>query len=31
VIARAPLVPLAAVPLGGLWTRTLDSVALWFH
>jgi D-alanyl-D-alanine carboxypeptidase (penicillin-binding protein 5/6) len=31
VIARAPLVPLAAVPLGGLWTRTLDSIALWFH
>ena len=31
VIARAPLVPLSAVPLGGLWTRTLDSIALWFH
>jgi serine-type D-Ala-D-Ala carboxypeptidase (penicillin-binding protein 5/6) len=31
VIAHAPLVPLAAVPLGGLWTRAADSVALWFH
>jgi len=31
VIARAPLTPLAAVPEGGLWTRTVDSVALWFH
>jgi serine-type D-Ala-D-Ala carboxypeptidase (penicillin-binding protein 5/6) len=31
LIARAPLVPLSAVPLGGLWTRTLDSIALWFH
>ena len=31
VIARAPLVPFAAVPLGGLWTRTVDSIALWFH
>jgi serine-type D-Ala-D-Ala carboxypeptidase (penicillin-binding protein 5/6) len=31
VIARVPLVTLAAVPQGGLWTRMLDSVALWFH
>jgi D-alanyl-D-alanine carboxypeptidase len=31
VIARAPLVPFAAVPLGGLWTRMVDSIALWFH
>ena len=31
VIARAPLTPLAPVPQGGLWTRMLDSVALWFH
>ncbi len=31
VVARAPLVPFAAVPLGGLWTRALDSMALWFH
>jgi D-alanyl-D-alanine carboxypeptidase (penicillin-binding protein 5/6) len=31
IVARAPLVPSAAVPLGGLWTRTLDSIALWFH
>jgi serine-type D-Ala-D-Ala carboxypeptidase (penicillin-binding protein 5/6) len=31
VIARVPLVPLAAVPQGGLWTRMVDSIALWFH
>ena len=31
VIARAPLTALAPVPAGGLWTRALDSVALWFH
>jgi D-alanyl-D-alanine carboxypeptidase (penicillin-binding protein 5/6) len=31
LIARAPLVPFAAVPLGSLWTRMLDSIALWFH
>ena len=31
VIARAPLVTTAAVPLGGLWTRMSDSIALWFH
>jgi D-alanyl-D-alanine carboxypeptidase (penicillin-binding protein 5/6) len=31
IIARAPLVPFTAVPLGGLWTRTVDSIALWFH
>jgi serine-type D-Ala-D-Ala carboxypeptidase (penicillin-binding protein 5/6) len=31
LIARAPLVPLAAVPLAGLWTRAVDSVVLWFH
>jgi len=31
VIARAPLVPLTDVPLGGLWTRMTDSIALWFH
>jgi D-alanyl-D-alanine carboxypeptidase (penicillin-binding protein 5/6) len=31
VIARAPLVPLTEVPLGGLWTRMTDSIALWFH
>jgi len=31
VVARAPLVPLAEVPLGGLWTRMTDSIALWFH
>jgi D-alanyl-D-alanine carboxypeptidase (penicillin-binding protein 5/6) len=31
VVARAPLVPLAAVPAGGLWTRAMDSMRLWFH
>lgn len=31
IVARAPLVPFTAVPLGGLWTRTLDSIALWLH
>jgi len=31
VIARAPLTALAPVPAGGLWTRAVDSVALWFH
>jgi D-alanyl-D-alanine carboxypeptidase (penicillin-binding protein 5/6) len=31
VVARTPLVPLTDVPLGGLWTRMLDGIALWFH
>jgi D-alanyl-D-alanine carboxypeptidase (penicillin-binding protein 5/6) len=31
LIARVPLVPLAPVELGGLWTRMSDSIALWFH
>ena len=31
VLARAPLTALAPVPSGGLWTRAMDSVALWFH
>jgi serine-type D-Ala-D-Ala carboxypeptidase (penicillin-binding protein 5/6) len=31
VIARAPLVPLAPVPQGSLWTRMVDSIALWFR
>jgi serine-type D-Ala-D-Ala carboxypeptidase (penicillin-binding protein 5/6) len=31
VIARAPLTTFAPVPEGGLWTRAVDSVALWFH
>ena len=30
VIAQTPLVPFAAVPEGGLWTRMSDDVALWF-
>jgi D-alanyl-D-alanine carboxypeptidase (penicillin-binding protein 5/6) len=31
VIAREPLVVLKAIPEGGLWTRMVDSVSLWFH
>jgi serine-type D-Ala-D-Ala carboxypeptidase (penicillin-binding protein 5/6) len=31
LIARVPLVTLAAVPQGGLWTRAMDSMSLWFH
>lgn len=31
VLTRAPLVMLAAVPAGGLWTRMVDSVTLWFR
>ncbi len=31
VVARAPLTPLAPVAQGGLWTRAVDGVALWFH
>jgi D-alanyl-D-alanine carboxypeptidase (penicillin-binding protein 5/6) len=30
VVARAPLVALKPVPKGGLWTRSVDTVALWF-
>jgi D-alanyl-D-alanine carboxypeptidase len=29
-IARVPLVTLAAVPAGSLWTRACDSIVLWF-
>jgi len=31
VIAKSPLEPLTAVPTGGLWTRTMDGMALWFN
>ncbi|HEX4387333.1 MAG TPA: D-alanyl-D-alanine carboxypeptidase family protein [Steroidobacteraceae bacterium] len=31
VVARAPLVALTPVASGGLWTRAVDTVALWFH
>jgi D-alanyl-D-alanine carboxypeptidase (penicillin-binding protein 5/6) len=31
VLARAPLVSLAAVAQGGLWTRLVDTVELWFR
>jgi D-alanyl-D-alanine carboxypeptidase (penicillin-binding protein 5/6) len=30
ILAKAPLVPLATVAEGGLWTRAVDDVALWF-
>jgi serine-type D-Ala-D-Ala carboxypeptidase (penicillin-binding protein 5/6) len=31
VVAQSPLVPLNAVPEGGMWTRAVDGVRLWFH
>jgi serine-type D-Ala-D-Ala carboxypeptidase (penicillin-binding protein 5/6) len=31
IVARSPLVALAPVPVGGMWTRMSDSIALWFH
>ena len=31
VLARAPLVSLAAVSQGGVWTRMVDTIALWFR
>ncbi|HEX5462816.1 MAG TPA: D-alanyl-D-alanine carboxypeptidase family protein [Steroidobacteraceae bacterium] len=31
VVGREPLVTLEAVPAGGLLTRALDSMRLWFH
>ena len=31
VIARVPLASPTAVPKGGLWTRMVDSIALWFR
>jgi D-alanyl-D-alanine carboxypeptidase (penicillin-binding protein 5/6) len=30
VVAKVPLYPLKAVPEGGIWTRMVDSVSLWF-
>jgi hypothetical protein len=30
VIIRSPLVVLAADPAGGIWTRMVDSIQLWF-
>jgi len=29
-VAKTPLYPLKAVPEAGLWTRMVDSIALWF-
>ncbi|MDE2138786.1 MAG: D-alanyl-D-alanine carboxypeptidase [Gammaproteobacteria bacterium] len=31
VLTSAPLVALAAVPQGGLWTRMVDGIALWLR
>jgi D-alanyl-D-alanine carboxypeptidase (penicillin-binding protein 5/6) len=31
VIGREPLVTLQAVPAGGLLTRTMDGIRLWFN
>lgn len=31
VVTRVPLAPRKAVPAGGLWTRTIDGVRLWFN
>jgi D-alanyl-D-alanine carboxypeptidase (penicillin-binding protein 5/6) len=31
VLTRAPLVTLGAVDSGGVWTRLVDTVSLWFH
>ena len=31
VLAHAPLVVLAPVPTGGLWTRMVDTITLWFR
>jgi D-alanyl-D-alanine carboxypeptidase (penicillin-binding protein 5/6) len=30
VVARAPLYPAAAVPIGGWWRRMVDAISLWF-
>jgi D-alanyl-D-alanine carboxypeptidase (penicillin-binding protein 5/6) len=30
-VARVPLVLLKSVPKGGLWTRSVDTVSLWFR
>ena len=29
-VARAPLYPAAAVPVGGWWRRMIDTISLWF-
>jgi D-alanyl-D-alanine carboxypeptidase (penicillin-binding protein 5/6) len=31
VLRKAPLIPVKAIPAGGLWTQAVDGVALWFH
>jgi D-alanyl-D-alanine carboxypeptidase (penicillin-binding protein 5/6) len=30
-LRKEPLIPVKAVPAGGLWTQAVDGVALWFH
>ncbi len=30
VVANVPLYPVAAVPVGGLWRRLIDTIILWF-
>jgi D-alanyl-D-alanine carboxypeptidase (penicillin-binding protein 5/6) len=30
-VSSVPLYPLSDVPLGGLWSRLSDTVALWFQ
>jgi len=30
VVGKVPVVTLAAVPAGGLWTRMTDHISLWF-
>ncbi len=30
IVAKVPVVALAAVPAGGLWTRMTDHISLWF-
>jgi D-alanyl-D-alanine carboxypeptidase (penicillin-binding protein 5/6) len=31
VLRKVPLIPVKAVPAGGLWTQAVDGIALWFH
>jgi len=31
MMARVPLAPSAAIPTGGLWTRAVDTIRLWFN
>jgi serine-type D-Ala-D-Ala carboxypeptidase (penicillin-binding protein 5/6) len=31
LLRKVPLIPVKAVPAGGLWTQAVDGVMLWFH